>query len=375
MDSSILTHNTIFSLTCTFIIFLIFLSCQPKQENGGVSDAWPPPKLGFDNLGFVPGSPCEMCPQARGLCCGARDSAVGRDTQVLTPPVKSALVRIRVEGMTCQSCVQSIEGRIGELPGVMAIQVYLSDKEASVTFNPGQVGPEELRTHIEDMGFDAILTSSPILTSSHGRKLEVNAAAGEVAMTLGVEGMHCGSCVHNIQEHVSGLLGVCSVSVSLETRHMDLKYDPSLVTLEMVKGLVEGIPPGNFHVTLPTLPVETPAAIWTTSSMEMTPSSQHLNSASTSQTSDSVPFPAATIGILGMTCNSCVQSIEGMISQRPGVQSIRVSLKKEKGMVIFNPTLTSAEELREAIEDMGFEATLEKGIVHTIICSVHSLAH
>ncbi|XP_048090546.1 LOW QUALITY PROTEIN: copper-transporting ATPase 2 [Alosa alosa] len=335
---------------------------RPCWENGYVSDAKLPPKLGFDNLGYVPGSPCELRPQARDLSCGATDMALGRDPEIQTPLVQSALVRIRVEGMTCQSCVRSIEGRLGLVPGVVAIQVSLSDKEATVTFNPGQVGPEELRTHIEDMGFDAVLTSSSVLPSSHGRKLEEETVVGDVAVTLGVDGMHCGSCVNNIQEHVSGLMGVCSVSVLLETRSMDLVYDTSLVTLETVKGLVEGIPPGNFRVTLP---AEHEAATGRTALTEITPSSQHLNFAPTPPTTDSVPLLAVTIGISGMTCNSCVQSIEGMISQRPGVLSIRVSLTEEKGMVTFNPTLTSAEELRDNIEDMGFEAKLEKESIST----------
>ncbi|XP_062383431.1 copper-transporting ATPase 2 [Sardina pilchardus] len=326
------------------------------KENGCVSDVRPPPKLGFDNLGFVPGSPCELCPQARDLCCGAADTALGRDPEIQTPLAQSALARIRVEGMTCQSCVRSIEGRVGQVPGVVAVQVSLSDKEATVTFNPGLVVPEELRTHIEDMGFDAALTNGSVLPSSHGGKVE-ETAAGDVAVTLGVDGMHCGSCVNNIQEHVSGLMGVSSVSVSLETRSMALMYDPSLVALETVRGLVEGLPPGNFRVTLP---AEHEGATGRTALTETTPSSQQLNFAPTPPTVDSVPLQAVTIGISGMTCNSCVQSIEGMISQRPGVVSIRVSLKEEKGTVTFNPTLTSAEELRANIEDMGFEATLEE---------------
>lgn len=343
-------------------ILSCFYPVNPKQENGGVSDVHSPPKQGFDNLGFVPGSPCELCPQNRDLCCGSVGTTTKRESETQMPPVQSALVSIRVEGMTCQSCVQSIEGHVSQLPGVIAVQISLSDKEAAVTFNPGQLGPEELRTYIEDMGFDAIIISHPISPSVLPRKVAEDSVPGEVAITLGVDGMHSRSCVNNIQEHVSGLMGVCSVSVSLESRSMDLKYDSSLLAVETVKELVEGIPPGHFRVTLP---VGRPVEIGSTGPTETTHSSQHPNSALTHQTTDSVAFQTATIRISGMTCNSCVQSIEGMISQRPGVQSIRVSLKEEKGIVSFNPTLTSAEELTASIEDMGFEAKLDKGIDST----------
>ncbi|KAG8004687.1 Copper-transporting ATPase 2 [Nibea albiflora] len=67
-----------------------------------------------------------------------------------------------------------------------------------------------------------------------------------------------------------------------------------------------------------------------------------------------------TIWIVGMTCNSCVQSIEGRMSQMTGVQSIVVSLKEEKGTITFDPRLTEPEQLRAAIEDMGFDASLEE---------------
>jgi Cu+-exporting ATPase len=64
------------------------------------------------------------------------------------------------------------------------------------------------------------------------------------------------------------------------------------------------------------------------------------------------------INIDGMTCNSCVQSIEGVISKKPGVKSIHVSLANSNGTIEYDPLLTSPETLREAIEDMGFDATL-----------------
>ncbi|XP_058635479.1 copper-transporting ATPase 2 isoform X2 [Onychostoma macrolepis] len=153
-------------------------------------------------------------------------------------------------------------------------------------------------------------------------------------VTLGVEGMHCGSCVKNITETLSGMVGVNSVFVSLEKGSVDLRFDPSLLTLETVKGLLEEIPPGNFMVSIPG---------WNST----------LNSAS-------IPPQTVTIGIEGMTCNSCVQAIEEMVSQRAGVCAIKVNLQEKKGIVTFDSNLTSPEELRAAIEDMGFEAWLDQ---------------
>lgn len=59
--------------------------------------------------------------------------------------------------------------------------------------------------------------------------------------------------------------------------------------------------------------------------------------------------------VTGMTCGSCVQSIEDMIGARPGVQSITVSLAGETADISFNPQHENAQSLCEAIDDMVLE--------------------
>uniref|UniRef100_A0A3B3DWE5 HMA domain-containing protein n=1 Tax=Oryzias melastigma TaxID=30732 RepID=A0A3B3DWE5_ORYME len=75
-------------------------------------------------------------------------------------------------------------------------------------------------------------------------------------------------------------------------------------------------------------------------------------------------FSTTTVWIAGMSCSSCVESIEGRISHMVGVKSVVVSLKEEKGTISFDPRLTEPEQLRAAIEDMGFDASLKgKGLL------------
>uniref|UniRef100_A0A8C2KE81 P-type Cu(+) transporter n=1 Tax=Cyprinus carpio TaxID=7962 RepID=A0A8C2KE81_CYPCA len=281
-----------------------------KCENGSPQESWTPEKHAFDNLAYEPEG-------HNGLKHNLGHKLV----------VKESEVKIRVQGMTCQSCVRSIEERIGSLEGVVGVQVSLSDKEASLRFNPATVTPEVLRKHIEDMGFEASLLALP-------SQLQPSVTDWS-DVTLGVEGMHCGSCVKNITETLSGVVGVNSVLVSLEKGTVDLRFDRSLLTLETVKGLLEEIPPGNFRVSIPG---------W----------NSRLNSAS-------IPPQTVTIRIEGMTCSSCVQAIQGMVSQRAGVYAIKVYLQEKKGIVTFDSSVTFPEELRSAIEDMGFEAWLDQG--------------
>ncbi|XP_065149700.1 copper-transporting ATPase 2 [Paramisgurnus dabryanus] len=261
--------------------------------------------------------------------------------EVATQPVdmvdKESEVRMNVQGMTCQSCVRSIEARIGNLQGVIGVKVSLSDKEVSVRFNPVELTSEILKENIEDMGFDATILHG----SSQLQPLGTGTCAAQISdwseVTLDVKGMHCGSCVKNITATLSGMLGVNSVFVSLEKGSVDLRFDPSLLTLDTVKGLLEEIPPGNFRVSIPGWSCE-----------------------SRSNFSVSVQTQSVVVGIEGMTCSSCVQAIEGRMSKIAGVHSIKVDLQEKKGIITFDPSVTCSEDLREAIEDMGFEACLQQ---------------
>ena len=162
-----------------------------------------------------------------------------------------------------------------------------------------------------------------------------------VSVELRVTGMHCRSCVVNIQDSVGRLPGVSSVEVCLETEKASVCYDPRTVTVPRLRQVIEALPPGTFTAQLwfPEGPMSGPA---------------------TGRVPAPSQPPGATVDVRieGMTCGSCVQSIEGTLSQRKGVRSARVSLAEHRGTFEYDPLLTGPEELREAVEDMGFDAFL-----------------
>ncbi|XP_036401466.1 copper-transporting ATPase 2 [Megalops cyprinoides] len=374
-----------------------------KYKENGTLDARPPQKQAYENLAYEPGSQNEVYPQPgdrasatvhiTGMSCQSCAQAIegrlsslggvvaaqvslahsqaqvefnrsavtveqicrqihgmGYEAVEVTPG--EAQAKIQVEGMTCQSCVSSIEGRVGQLPGVLGIKVSLANREAVVQYEPRLVQPEELRAHIEEMGFDAALTDEPPRLGLAPEEPErppqergVNEQTSGVgvtgewrSMTLAVAGMHCRSCVTNISAHLVGRPGVRHVSVSLETGSVDLQYDPSRITLESLKQGIESLPPGDFKVTAPDEP-------------------PHVSVIRT-RDAGQVTLQTVVVAIVGMTCQSCVQTIEGQISQKAGVCSIQVSLSEGKGTIQYDPSVTHPEDLRIAIEDMGFDATV-----------------
>ncbi|XP_058791728.1 copper-transporting ATPase 1 [Phymastichus coffea] len=66
------------------------------------------------------------------------------------------------------------------------------------------------------------------------------------------------------------------------------------------------------------------------------------------------------IDITGMTCMSCVNSITEQISKKNGIEKIFVSLETHDGTVSYDPNLITAEEIADAIDDMGFGAAVKK---------------
>lgn len=75
---------------------------------------------------------------------------------------------------------------------------------------------------------------------------------------------------------------------------------------------------------------------------------------------DSSNAATVRINIEGMRCQSCVKNIEGTMASRPEVLGVRVLLEEKAGYIDYKSDEITAAELVEAIEDMGFVASLSK---------------
>ncbi|CAB1324990.1 unnamed protein product, partial [Coregonus sp. 'balchen'] len=281
-------------------------------------------------------------------------------TVTVSAPATSSqpqLVKMRIEGMVCLSCTTTIEGKIGKLKGVEKIKVVLDSQEATVLYLPYLITIDDIIAQIAKAGFKAtpkskprplqlsmerllsaaLLTPEPVESSPEDSEASTDSAL----TTLRVTGMHCRSCVVNIQENISKLAGVTSIEVLLERERASIHYDPGRVTVSGLQQAIEALPPGTFKtqpwsstsgglspISTSTTPIPSPSP--------PPPLSQSQAGLSSPQPCYSQPLSAtALIHIEGMTCGSCVQSIEGMLSQRKGVRSAKVSLANHRGT--FDP--------------------------------------
>ena len=60
----------------------------------------------------------------------------------------------------------------------------------------------------------------------------------------------------------------------------------------------------------------------------------------------------------GMHCQNCVEAVKEAVSALPGAKGVEVSL--EKGEVTWEEMGASIEEVKAAIEDIGFDASEPK---------------
>jgi copper chaperone len=63
----------------------------------------------------------------------------------------------------------------------------------------------------------------------------------------------------------------------------------------------------------------------------------------------------ATISVVGMTCDGCVQSVSKAIGSVPGVSKVEVSLERNVATVEYDSARTTEGVLKSAIEDAGYD--------------------
>nr|XP_020489842.1 copper-transporting ATPase 2-like [Labrus bergylta] len=232
-------------------------------------------------------------------------------SELYPPPKTCSRSTFKLLGLSSEHPTQAIESGICGLSGVVAASLSLPDSLAKVDYDSSVITTEEIALEIHALGLSV-----------------------ESVARITVDGMHCQSCVQSIEGRIGVLPGVSHIEVSLQDGLALVVYQPLLVTRQELRDSVEEM--GFGAILLADDPPGGDASFW---------------QRDTSTT---------TIWIVGMTCNSCVQSVEGRVSQMPGVKSIQVSLKEEKGTITFDSSLTEPEKLRVAIEDMGFDASLEE---------------
>jgi len=127
-----------------------------------------------------------------------------------------------------------------------------------------------------------------------------------------ISGMHCASCVNNVEQYLKRLKGVRSAAVNLATEKALIEYDPGLIT---VPEIVQAVNDSGYQV----------------------------------------PLQRLELPVAGMHCASCVLNVEKVLKASPGVVSATVNLATERAGISYFPDLTDPERIKGAIVNAGYE--------------------
>jgi Cu+-exporting ATPase len=123
--------------------------------------------------------------------------------------------------------------------------------------------------------------------------------------------MTCASCVAHVEGALKGVPGVAGVSVNLATEKASVELMSESVPLEKLREAV-------------------------------------------AQAGYKVPTSKTILNIGGMTCASCVTTVEHALQGVPGVVEAAVNLATEKATVEYVPGVAGLEQFRRAVQEAGY---------------------
>lgn len=123
---------------------------------------------------------------------------------------------LKVQGMTCASCVRRVETGLKKLDGIFEANVNLSTEKVTLKYDENIIKIYEIIKSIEAMGYDAY-------------------PANVEKATLPVGGMTCAACVRRVENGIKKTEGVTSVAVNLATEKVTVEYDSDVVSLSVIK--------------------------------------------------------------------------------------------------------------------------------------------
>ncbi|XVF69663.1 hypothetical protein PTKIN_Ptkin11bG0099800 [Pterospermum kingtungense] len=150
-----------------------------------------------------------------------------------------AVCRLRIKGMACTSCSESLERALKLLDGVKKAVVGLALQEAKVHFDPNVTDPDRIIEAIEDSGFGADLISS-------GN--EVN------KVHLKLEGVSSVEDINTVKSYLELAIGVNHIELDLEENRVTVNYDPDLTGPRSLIERVQEVDHGSCKASLYTPP-------------------------------------------------------------------------------------------------------------------------
>ncbi|KAF8412670.1 hypothetical protein HHK36_000638 [Tetracentron sinense] len=215
-------------------------------------------------------------------------------------------IHVRISGMTCAACSNSIEAALVGVNGVVRASVALLQNKADVVFDPKLVKDEDIKNAIEDAGFDAeILPESSMFRSK---------AQGTLSGQFRIGGMTCAACVNSVEGILRNLPGVKRAVVALATSLGEVDYDPTVIGKD---DIVNAIEDAGFEAALV-------------------------------QSSEQDKI---LLGVAGISSEMDVQLLDGILRNLKGVRQFLFDQMLAELEVLFDPEVIGSRSIVDGIEE------------------------
>ncbi|EOE2082410.1 copper-translocating P-type ATPase CopA [Vibrio cholerae] len=223
---------------------------------------------------------------------------------------------LALRGLNCMGCARKLERQLNQ---DLTVEIE--------TLTPTSI---ELHTHA---------TLNEVLTS-----IESLGYQGGTEQTYQLQGLNCGRCVNKLTTHLSAQAEIAKLQASKERLSL-----VTTLTAEQVKALVAEV--GYQAIETEQESTVAPAASIDEKETD-TPDAE--NSSNTEPTEAS----SQTLSLLikGMTCASCVASVEKALLSVEGVQSAQVNLAEQSALV--RGIFANPQPLLNAIQSSGYQAEI-----------------
>ncbi len=128
-------------------------------------------------------------------------------------------IQLRIDGMHCTACAQTIHKALLKAEGVTSAQVNLTTETAYVEYDNEKTNEEKLKEVIKNTGYDVI------------EELETS--------TIRIGGMTCASCSQAITRSLIKTEGVKDANVNLATEKATVSFYPEKTSYAKIKKAIE----------------------------------------------------------------------------------------------------------------------------------------
>lgn len=172
-----------------------------------------------------------------------------------------------------------------------------------------------------------------------------------------VEGMSCASCVGRVERALTATDGVAKASVNLMTERAHVEVSNSNITADDLVKIIGG---AGYQAEL----INEQKTVEAPKSSGCCCSSKKAESVETCQSEAKpaaiVPSSSASqkfdLNIEGMTCASCVGTVERALLAVDGVTSASVNLATERAQIVVDGTRVNIDKLIDAVAKAGYQA-------------------